>query len=176
MATVSVPLSVLGAEFFTSVQAPELLLELNTGAGAAAQASPVYSLAYDQATLEAAYWTIPVFNYGSGNVSLLIDWFCTPITGSVIWGGALQAQTPGDAQSVLTDALVPLIASQTTVTTAASGTVSGPTRSTLVLTSLDSLAAGDIVTFKLYRDAANASDSMAGDAKVRAVTLQYSDV
>jgi hypothetical protein len=174
MATVSVPLSVLGAEFFSTVQAPELLLELNTAT--AAQASPVYSLAFDTTTQEAAYWTIPVFNYGSGNVSLLIDWFATAVTGGVVWGGALQAQTPGDAQSVLTDALVPLIASQTTVTTTASATASGPTRSTLVLTSLDSLAAGDIVTFKLYRDPANASDTMAGDAKVRALTLQYSDV
>lgn len=171
MATVSVPLSPMSAEFFTTVQPPELLVELNTGAGTGANASPVTSLAFDQTTLEAAYWTLTLFNYGSGNVSVLIDWFATPTSGNAVWGAQWQSQTPGDAQSVLTDAL----AAAATTTTATSGTASGPVRTTVTVSSLDSFAAGDIITLKVYRDAANGSDTLAADAKVRAVTLQYSD-
>lgn len=169
MATISVTLNPGSAEFFTSVQAPELLTELNTGAGSSANASPVTSLAFDSATLEACYWTVPIFNYGSGNVTVLIDWFATATAATACtWGCQMQAQTPGDAQSVLTDALVSTAA---TVATNPNGTASGPVRSTITVTLTDSLAAGDICTFKLYR----ATGGMVGDGKVRAVTLQYSD-
>lgn len=171
MPTVSWVFPASGADVFTSVQPPELLLENNTGGGTAANAVPELVYAFDAATLEAIYFSLVAWNYGSGNVSVLVDWYATATTGSVVWGSSMLAQTPGDAQSVLTDAL----ATAATTTTSASGTASGPTRTTVTISSLDSLASNDVVRIKVYRDAANGSDTMAGDAKIRLVTVQYSD-
>jgi hypothetical protein len=112
-------------------------------------------------------------NYGSGNVSVLLDFYSRTgqTSGNVVWGAALSVRTPGDAQSVETDAF----ATENTVTQAVNGTARGPTRATVAVSNLDSLAANDELVLRIRRLASNGSDTMTGDALLRLVTLQYSD-
>lgn len=165
MATVTQTLDVAAARIFTTVQPPERVQDNGTN-------YPLLSLAFDQSTQEACFFEVFAANYGSGNVSILVDWITSATSGNCIWGAQLSVTTAGDNQSLLTDAF----ATAATVTTAANSTANGHQRSTIAISSLDSLAAGDRCALKLYRDAANGSDTLAADAKVFGVQVQWSDV
>mgnify|MGYP001572815021 CR=1 FL=1 len=82
---------------------------------------------------------------------------------------AIAAATAGDAQSVETDGL----ATATTATTTVNGTARGPNETSVTISNLDSIAAGDWVCIKFYRDAD--ADNMAGDASLVGLALSYSD-
>lgn len=130
---------------------------------------PVYGWAFTINTNEQLSVRLKAISYGSGNVTAIIDFLSRTgvTTGNVTWGCALSVLTPGDAQSMLTDAL----ATENTQTTAINGTASGLTRSTVTITNLDSLAADDSVELRLRRT----DNSMAGDAIFLGVEIQYSD-
>lgn len=112
-------------------------------------------------------------NYGSGNVTVHVDGISRSgsTSGNVVMGAAFSVRTPGDAQSVLTDAF----ATENTVTQAINSTASGPTRCSITVSNLDSLAANDELVLRIRRLGSNGSDTMSGDFHVRAVTLVYSD-
>lgn len=112
-------------------------------------------------------------NYGSGNLTVNIDWYSRAgsTSGNVVWGAALQAATPGDAQSVETDGF----ATENTATSAANGTARGPQRATITVSNLDSLAADDLCTMRIRRLQSNGSDTMTGDAGIRLIEITYSD-
>ena len=112
-------------------------------------------------------------NYGSGNVTVIIDWYSQAgsTTGAVVWGAALSVLTPGDAQSVLTDAL----ATENTATTTVNGTARGLTRTSITVSNLDSLAADDSVEMRIRRLQSSGSDTMTGDAIIVGIEIQYSD-
>lgn len=135
---------------------------------------PVAGYAYDAASVEALFFDFEAVAYGSGNVTVRLRWYAdTASTNAVVWGCALAALTPtSDTQDVETDAL----ATAATTTTAHLGTTGQREHETTVtITSLDSLAAGDTVRLRVYRDAASASDTMAGDAILTRLTVTYSD-
>jgi hypothetical protein len=135
---------------------------------------PVSSLAYDAATKETAFWKLRASNYGSGNLTLDIDWYAdTATTGDVVWGAQIAAITPDtDTQDVETKAF----ATANTVTDSHLGTTGQRLhRATLTISNLDSLAANDDVCIAIYRDAAAGADTMAGDALLALATLSYSD-
>jgi hypothetical protein len=73
----------------------------------------------------------------------------------------VAAITPGDAVTYLAKAQ----AAAASVTTATNGTADRVTNSSITLT-MDSAAAGDHITLCLFRDADNASDTLAVDAKL----------
>lgn len=135
---------------------------------------PVTALAYDAATDEAAFWGFRATNYGSGNLTVEIDWYAdTASSGAVVWGAQIAAITPDtDSQDVETKAL----ATAVTVTDTHLGTVGQRLhRCTIALSNLDSIANADDVWLRLYRDADAAGDTLVGDAFLVKVTVSYSD-
>lgn len=103
-------------------------------------------------------------NLASG-LSIRLIWTATTATsGAVVWDASLERMTTDiDTDSFDTAASV------TTTTNATSGV---PNYSTITLTTIDSLAAGDGFRLKINRDANNASDTMVGDAELIAVEIQ----
>ena len=135
---------------------------------------PVRGLAFDAGTEEAVFFRFRAVNYGSGNLTVAVDWYAdTASSGDVIWGAAIAAITPDtDTQDVETDSL----AAAATVTDTHLGTTGQRLhRASITVSSLDSLAAEDDVVLRVYRDADDAADNMAGDAIVVRVTVSYSD-
>jgi hypothetical protein len=112
-------------------------------------------------------------NYGSGNLTANFEWYSRTgqTSGVVVWACAMAAETPGDAQSVETNGL----ATETTATSTVTATARAPTRGTVTISNLDSLAADDIVTLRIRRLQSNGSDTMTGDAQLRLLEITYSD-
>jgi hypothetical protein len=136
---------------------------------------PNFGYAFADATADEIAYTerLMIPNYGSGNVSVLIDWYSRTgqTSNAVVWGAALSVLTPADAQSVETDAF----ATENTQTTTVSGTARALNRTTVTVSNLDSLAANDSMVVRLKRLQSSGSDTMSGDAIIVGVTLQYSD-
>ena len=135
---------------------------------------PVTGLAYDAASDEAAFWLIRAVNYGSGNVTVAVDWYAdTATSGDVVWEVQLAAITPDtDTQDTETKAL----ATANTVTDTHLGTTGQRLhRASVTVSNLDSLAANDDLWVRIARDANNASDTMTGDAILVLATVSYSD-
>lgn len=135
---------------------------------------PVTGLAFDAASDEAAFWKFRATNYGSGNLTVDIEWYAdTASSGDVIFDVQIAAITPNtDTQDIETDGLATV---QSVTDTHLGTTGQRLHRATVTVTNLDSLAADDLVTLRLNRDANNASDTMTGDCIVTNVTVSYSD-
>lgn len=126
---------------------------------------PVSGYAFDATTEEAAFYRFRASDYSSGNITVDLDWYAdTATSGAVVWGVQMAAITPDtDSQDVETDAL-PTI---TQVTDTHLGTVGQRLhRTTVTLTgaALDSVATNDFVMVRIARVAADAADTMTGDA------------
>lgn len=135
---------------------------------------PVVALAYDATADEAAFWHFQAVSYGSGNLTVRVEWYAdTASTGDVIWGAQLAAITPNtDTQDVETKAL----ATANTATDTHLGTTGQRLHTVdITLSNLDSLAVNDAAWLRIYRDADAAGDTMAGDAILTLVTVSYSD-
>lgn len=135
---------------------------------------PVSGLAYDAATEETAFWKFSARNYGSGNLTLSIEWYAdTASANDVIWGAAIAVITPNtDSQDVETKAF----ATANTATDTHLGTTGQRLHTVdITISNLDSLAANDAVWIKIYRDADAGGDTMTGDAILTQATLAYSD-
>lgn len=135
---------------------------------------PVVGLAYDAAADEAAFWHFYANNYGSGNITVKIEWYAdTATSGNVIWGAQIAAITPNtDTQDVETKSL----ATANTVTDSHLGTTGQRLHDCdITVSNLDSVAVGDGVWLRVYRDADAAGDTMTGDAILTMVTVSYSD-
>jgi hypothetical protein len=166
VATVYIPLDPAAAIFRTTAF-PALVQANGTNI-------PVRGLAFDASTDEVAWFRFRAVRYGSGNLTLDLDWYAdTASTNSVVWGAAIAAITPdSDSQDIETDSL----ATAQTVTDAHLGTTGQRLhRAVLTISNLDSIAADDYVVLQVYRDADNGSDNMTGDAILVWATLSYSD-
>lgn len=127
----------------------------------------------DATTDEMIYGRITAPMYGSGNVTVWLDWYSRTgqTSNAVVWGVALSVLTPGDAQSIETDSF----ATENTATSTVNGTARGLTRATVTVSNLDGLAADDSMEFRITRRQSNGSDTMSGDAILVGVTISYSD-
>lgn len=135
---------------------------------------PVSGLRYDAAADEAAFWKIDSFGYGSGNLTLDIDWQAENATSGVVrWEGAIAAITPDtDSQDVTTKAF----ATATTFDDTHLGTTGKRVMTAqITLSNLDSIAASDLVWIRIRRIGSNAADTMANDAWLLQARLTYSD-
>jgi hypothetical protein len=103
-------------------------------------------------------------NLASG-LSIRLIWTATTATsGACVWDASLERMTTDiDANSFDTAQSV------TATTNAISGV---PNYSTITLTTIDSLTAGDGFRLKINRNASNASDTMTGDAELIAVEVE----
>lgn len=135
---------------------------------------PVQSLAFDASTAEAVFAAFRAANYGSGNLTLTLNWYAdTASSGDVIWGAQIAAITPDtDTQDIETKAF----ATANTVTDSHLGTTGQRLHTcSVTISNLDSLAANDLVALRIYRDAAAGGDTMAGDAMLVMAEMSYSD-
>jgi hypothetical protein len=135
---------------------------------------PVYALFFDAAATENAYWMLRAITYGSGNLTVDLDWYADTATSGVVrWGVAIAAITPDtDSQDVETDSLA---TAQTADDTHLGTTGQRLHRCPVTVTNLDSIAAADDVWIKVYREGGNAADTLTGDAALVGVTVSYSD-
>jgi hypothetical protein len=130
-------------------------------------------LLFDAAADEFAQFLFAARRYGSGNLTVKVRYSMASATsGNVVLAAQIRAITPGDAQDVVTDTF----AAASTVTDAVPGTGGQMKEATITITNLDAIAADDMVTLQIYRDADNASDTATGDLELLAASLSYSDV
>lgn len=166
MATIKQRLSVEEAQFLASTF-PAYIKNNGTN-------FPVAGLAYDAATEEKAYWNFRVNDYGSGNLTLELEWYAdTATSGDIIWGSRLACITPDtDSQDVETKSF----ATQQTVTDTHLGTTGQRIhRCSITISNLDSIATDDDCWLEVSRLGNNGSDTMAGDGILIAALLTYSD-
>ena len=135
---------------------------------------PVSGLAFDAAADEFAYWKLRASQYGSGNLTLDIEWYAdSASSGDVVFDAAVAAITPNtDTQDVETKAFATI----NSVTDSHLGTTGQRLhRCSITISNLDSIAADDVFWLRISRDANNGSDTMTGDAILVSATLSYSD-
>lgn len=131
-------------------------------------------LSYDAATDEEATWEQPVLTYGSGNITADIEWEAeTATSGDTMWGVSVACITPvTDAQ----DKKTKTFGTEATQTGAASSPAHRQFKTSITVTSLDSITSGDQITIKIRRIGTDGSDNMAGDANFVRALVSYSDV
>lgn len=136
---------------------------------------PVTGLAFDAAAEETCYIRFRALNYGSGNWTATLGWYAdTATSGGVTWGVSIAAITPQvDTQDVETKAF----ATETTFVSTHLGTVGQRAHDVAgTLTNLDTVAANDWILMRIARKAADAGDTMTGDAILVLIDVSYSDV
>jgi hypothetical protein len=145
---------------------PELVLIVGTN-------GPVMGYAFDAASREDIYFSLPLLVYGSGNITATLHWYSRSgsTTNAVVWGGRIACTTPGDSTSMETKAW----ATTQTQTTTVNSNAKGLTSSAITISNLDSAAALDTMWLNVYRDAAAGGDTMSGDAILLSLYLSYSD-
>lgn len=135
---------------------------------------PVNAYAFDAAATETVFFRTTAARYGSGNVTVWLDWYADSASSGVVrWQVQIAAITPdSDTQDIETDGL----ATATTVDDTHLGTTGQRLhRAIATVTNLDSLAADDNLVIAVARIGGNAADTMTGDALLVTVTLTYSD-
>lgn len=126
---------------------------------------------FDAATDEHLWWTFRMpSDYASAPVAKLLWMTNTASANNVIWVGRLGAVTPADADTPVEHAE----ATANSTTTAGNATEARRLIETsITLTNADSLAAGDLVFLLIHRDADNGSDTLAADAELINVVIEY---
>lgn len=120
------------------------------------------SLAYDAAASEAAYWTVAAPQGLTGTLTLIISYVMASATsGNVVWRAQVEAVSAADAVDL--DSATSFDTANS-VTSAVPATAGFLAQATITLTNADSIAVGDYVRISIDRDAANGSDTAAGDA------------
>ncbi len=126
--------------------------------------------AFDASTDEHLWWTITVpDNYASGGTLRLLWAANSTTTANVVWGASVGAITAADADTYLEH----VQATATTATTAVNTTEARRVIETTISPSMDSMAADDLVTIVVYRDANNGSDTCSVDVELLSVVLEY---
>jgi hypothetical protein len=126
---------------------------------------------FDSATDEHLWWAFRMpANYASGGAVKLAWMANTASANSVVWGASLGAVSAGDADTPVEHAN----AAASTATTAADNTEARRLLATsITLSNLDSVAAGDYVFLLVYRDPDNGSDTLAADAELIGAVFEY---
>lgn len=127
-------------------------------------------LAFDAGTDEITYFSFPMPDDYSSTPVLKINYAATSATsGDVVWACQVMAVSSGDSQDVDTASYAAINSATDTVP----GTAGHLKSASISITNNDSLAAGDHVFLKLFRDADNASDTAAGDIELISARLEY---
>lgn len=136
----------------------------------------VTGLAFPTTSATIIFWKFTPSGYTGGDITCDVIWYADTSTTSshgVAWQVQLAAITPGvDTQNVETKALA---AGQLATTDLGSTDPQKLMKTTVVISNLDSVAAGDEVWLALTRVTSNAADDLSGDAIVTSVRLSYGD-
>lgn len=131
---------------------------------------------FDAATEEFLYWSFRLPDDANAdptfNLKLLWASIAATTSTNVVWGGRVTVVTAADADTPIEHAQ----AGQQTVTSANNTTEAGRLiAATVAFTNAqaDGADAGDLIVVQLSRVAANGSDTLAEDARLYAVTLEY---
>lgn len=125
-----------------------------------------YTLAFDHSSDETVFWEFIIPDtYTSGSITPTIYWVGTPVAGDVVWSVNTVGRTDSEQYDVA-------LGGTQSVTTTIDGTTLDINTSTF--TAFDpGWDAGDIVIWKLFRDANNGSDTMAGDADMIMAKIEW---
>lgn len=130
-------------------------------------------LCFDASSAEdACFHAVLPRHYGGGGLTVTLIWMvASATTGNVMWKAGIERLEAGgtdlDADSFAT--------LQAATAAAANGTSGALTYTTVTISSganMDSLAVGESFRLKVERDAANASDTMTGDAQLLAAEIK----
>lgn len=103
-----------------------------------------------------------------GTAKITVLWNANATSGAAVFDLSYLARTTGeDMGAAATD-------TTDTVTTTTNGTAFNLNESSMTLTSAD-FAAGDTVPFEVFRDGANASDTLAVSAIIWDIVFEYAD-
>lgn len=116
-------------------------------------------------------WNFIARSYGSGDITVTVQWYAAATTGNVKWEASMGAIT-GSADTGSVEAKA--YAAATSTQTAVSGNAKALNLTTITITgsSLDSVADGDYVQFQLKRIAASASE-MSGQALMLLINVSW---
>ena len=127
-----------------------------------------YVLDFDAAADEAAYWqwTMPD-SYDGGTIDITYYWEAASTSSDVIWcfqTAGIQGNNSEDIDPSLSSAVCETDTAQGNANDLASVEETDAT---------SGFVAGDYVSFKVFRDADNGSDTMSGDARLVKVKIEY---
>jgi hypothetical protein len=106
------------------------------------------------------------FTGAANSIDYNLYWFTSATTGNVVWQVAHRCTATGD------DTDQTFIAADT-VTDAAQGTTNRLNLAIVASASTTGCAAGSVITFKVTRDPAHASDTLAASARLYGIELTY---
>ena len=169
MATVTRELNVLAAKFEPAGNFPRIVQAVGTN-------FPVPGLLFDAATDQEAFLTFKAVDYGTGNLTLDLEWYAENASANnIVWEANISAYTLNSTDgSIEADALATLNFVQDTHLAT---TAKRLHTCQIALSNLDSLAADDRVTLRVARDAdgTNATDDMANGGILTGCAVSYSD-
>jgi hypothetical protein len=128
-------------------------------------------LAFDAATEEACSWEAVAPQGLTGTVTAIVFYsMASATTGGVAVTMLVEAVTPADSLDL--DTSTSYDADNTNSDTAVPGTAGFMESISITLTNADSIAAGDLVRFKLSREVGHANDTATGDMHVHRVEIR----
>lgn len=126
---------------------------------------------FDATAAEYLWWS---FRLPAGYVSggaVKVSWMANLASGnSVVWAASLGAVTPADVDTPVEHANA---AASSTTTAADAVEARRLVETSITLAALDSAAAGDVISLLVYRDAANAADTLTVDAEMLIASFEY---
>ena len=129
-----------------------------------------WRLLFDDSATCHAWWHLRMpHDYNTASKAFIHYSTHTGVSGGLVFGVAVMAQTTGDAVDVNTESY----ATMNTGEASAPWTNGQLYSMEIGITSLDSLAAGDFAKFKLSRDVGAGIDTLTGQAEVYNFTLEY---
>lgn len=119
--------------------------------------------------VEGAWWTFRLpTDYASGG-TLRIQWIANATANAVKWQAQVGAITPDDADTPLEHAL----AAAATVTTNVNTTEANRLTASAITLTMDSAAANDLIELLVLRDSGDAADTCTVDARIVAMSFEY---
>jgi DNA-directed RNA polymerase subunit E'/Rpb7 len=125
---------------------------------------------FDASTSGYAQFKLKLPDYNLGNLKARFDWTTSGASGAVVWG--IQGVAIGDGDSLSTEWGSPQEIADSFVT----GTGVHVTSSTSEITLAGSPQANDLLFFRVYRDTFDAGDTLAVNASLLGLKLQYTGI
>lgn len=142
---------------------------VGTGGTATEGAKNYYALGFDVGTLEFAQWSVVMpDNYDGGDLIAKFYWTSAATSGDVIFG--IQGRSYGDDEALDQSWSSARLVTDTMGNAASDVMISGETAS---LTLAGTPAGGEFVQFRVYRDGGSGADTLAAEASLMMVKLEF---